>query len=596
MACTILDGDDARAALGRPAGRGAAERDAFYASLAHLAALLARQGLVVVVAATANRAVYRDQARAIAPNYVEVHVATSLAECERRDPKGLYAAARAGAATDVPGIDAAYEPPAAPGVIATGGEDVAAVDRVLVLLHGEGRSRASRTARAAWVDRSDVGLLTDLYELTMIDSYLAEGLESEAVFSLFARRLPRRRNYLVACGLEDVLFLLGSLRFSDDALAYLASLGLFSDRLLAWLRAFRFSGDVHAVPEGTPVFAGEPLVEIVAPLPQAQLVETLVMNQVHMQTVAASKAARVVAAAAGRTVVDFGLRRMPGADAGIKIARAAYVAGIDSTSNVLAGHLYGMPIAGTMAHSYVQVHATQLESFRAFARVHPRTVLLVDTYDTLAGVRDVVALARELGHAFQVRAVRLDSGDLLELSRAARRILDDAGLDSVEIFASGGLDEDAIARLMREGAPITGFGVGTAMGVSDDAPSLDMAYKLVSYAGRGRIKLSPGKALLPGQKQVFRREDDGRATGDVIAVHGESQPGRPLLACVMKAGSRASPLPTLDTIRAIARDERSRLPERIVALEPAEPGYPVEVSPKLAAWRDSIAAEHRRRE
>jgi nicotinate phosphoribosyltransferase len=294
--------------------------------------------------------------------------------------------------------------------------------------------------------------------------------------------------------------------------------------------------------------------------------------------------------------VDFGLRRMPGADAGIKIARAAYVAGIDSTSNVLAGHLYGMPIAGTMAHSYVQVHATQLESFRAFARVHPRTVLLVDTYDTLAGIRDVVALARELGPAFQVRAVRLDSGEMLELSRAARRILDDAGLAYVEIFASGGLDEDAIARLVREGAPITGFGVGTAMGVSDDAPSLDMAYKLVSYAGRGRIKLSPGKALLPGQKQVYRREHDGCSTGDVIAVHGESHPGRPLLSCVMKAGLRASPPPTLDTIRAITRDERSRLPERMVALEPAEPPYPVEVSPKLAAWRDSIAAEHRRRE
>ncbi len=448
--------------------------------------------------------------------------------------------------------------------------------------------------RAAWVDRGDVGLLTDLYELTMIDSYLAEGLEAEAVFSLFVRRLPRRRNYLVASGLEDVLSLLESVRFPDDALAYLASLGLFSDRLLAWLRAFRFSGDVHAVPEGTPVFAGEPLLEVVATLPEAQLVETLVMNQVHVQTVAASKAARVVAAAAGRTIVDFGLRRMPGADAGIKVARAAYVAGIDSTSNVLAGHLYGIPIAGTMAHSYVQVHATQLEAFRAFARVHPHTVLLVDTYDTLAGIRDVVALAHELGSAFQVRGVRLDSGDLLELSRSARRILDDAGLTRVEIFASGGLDEDAIARLVREGAPITGFGVGTSMGVSDDAPSLDMAYKLVSYAGRGRIKLSPGKALLPGRKQVFRR--DGGAAGDVIAAHDESQPGRPLLSTVMRAGSRVSPPPSLDTIRAIARDERSRLPERIVALESADPPYPVEVSAKLSGWRDSIAAEHRPRE
>jgi nicotinate phosphoribosyltransferase len=577
----------------RAPDRSPAERYAFHASLAHLAAVLARQGLVVIVAA--HRAVYRDRARAVAPRYVEVHVAPSAAECERRDSKGLYAAARERAA-DVPSIDVAYELPTAPDVIASGTEDVSAVDRVVALLRGDGRNPANRTARAAWVDRSDVGLLTDLYELTMIDSYLAEGLDAEAVFSLFVRRLPLRRNYLIACGLEDVLSLLESVRFSDDALAHLASLDLFSDRLLAWLRAFRFSGDVHAVPEGTPVFAGEPLLEIVAPLPEAQLIETLVMNQVHVQTVAASKAARVVAAAAGRTIVDFGLRRMPGADAGIKVARAAYIAGIDSTSNVLAGRLYGIPIAGTMAHSYVQVHATQLEAFRAFARIHTRTVLLVDTYDTLAGIRDVVALARELGSAFDVRGVRLDSGDLLELSRSARRILDDAGLGLVEIFASGGLDEEAIARLVREGAPINGFGVGTAMGVSEDAPSLDMAYKLVSYAGRGRIKLSPGKALLPGRKQVFRREQEGRATADMIAVHDESQPGRPLLSCVMKDGSRVSPASSLDTIRAIARDERSRLPERIVALEPADPRYPVDVSPKLAAWRDNIAAEHRRGE
>ncbi len=450
------------------------------------------------------------------------------------------------------------------------------------------------SGRGAWVHGGNVALLTDLYELTMIEAYLAEGLDDEAVFSLFVRRLPKRRNYLVACGLEDALSLLEELRFSEEALAYLRSLDLFSERSLAWLRDFRFTGDVHAVPEGTPVFAGEPIIEVVAPLPQAQLVETAVMNQVHVQTVAASKAARVVAAAAGRTVVDFGLRRMPGADAGIKVARAAYVAGIDSTSNVLAGQLYGMPIAGTMAHSYVQVHANDLDAFRAFAGVHPRTVLLVDTYATLAGVRDVVVLARELGPAFHVRAVRLDSGDLLELSRGARRILDDAGLAHVGIFASGGLDEDVIARLVHEGAPITGFGVGTAMGVSEDAPSLDMAYKLVSYAGRGRIKLSPGKALLPGRKQVFRREEDGRATADTIAVHDEPHTGRPLLSCVMRAGSRTPPAPSLDEIRKVAREERSRLPERIVALEPADPPYPVEVSAKLAAWRDAIAAEHSR--
>jgi nicotinate phosphoribosyltransferase len=360
-----------------------------------------------------------------------------------------------------------------------------------------------------WVDDSDVALLTDLYELTMVDAYLAEGLEEEAVFSLFVRRLPRRRNYLVACGLELALSILERLRFSESALSYLASLGLFSERLLCWLRDFEFTGDVHAVAEGTPVFPLEPLLEVVAPLPQAQLVETVIMNQVHFQTVAASKAARMVAAAAGRTIVDFGARRMPGCDAGIKVARAAYVAGVESTSNVLAGQLFGIPVAGTMAHSYVQAHATQLDAFRSFARRYPRTVLLVDTYDTLGGVRDVVRLARELGPAFQVTAVRLDSGDLLELSRSARRLLDDAGLRHVGIFASGGLDEDAIAQFVHQGAPIDGFGVGTALGVSEDAPALDMAYKLVSYAQRGCIKLSPGKALLPGRKQVFRLEQDG---------------------------------------------------------------------------------------
>ena len=451
----------------------------------------------------------------------------------------------------------------------------------------DGRAREGATSSQA----GDAALLVDLYELTMIDAYLAEGLDDVATFSLFVRGLPRRRNYLVACGIESALSLLEALRFSEEALGYLDSLRLFSGRLLRWLREFRFSGDVHAVPEGTAVFGGEPLLEVVAPLPQAQLVETAVMNQVHFQTVAASKAARVVAAAQGRALVDFGARRMPGIDAAAKIARAAYVAGMDSTSDLLAGHLHGIPVAGTMAHSYVQAHDQELEAFRAFTRVHPRTVLLVDTYDTLEGVRNVVRLARELGASFQVGAVRLDSGDLLELSRAARQLLDEAGLHRVGIFASGGLDEDAIARLVARGAPITGFGGGTSLGVSDDAPSLDMAYKLVSYAGRGRMKLSTGKALLPGRKQVFRREADGRAAADVIACHDEALPGRPLLAHLVHGGRRLAPAPPLDAIRAHARAELDRLPARLLALEPADPPYPVDVSENLASRRDALAAE-----
>ncbi len=445
-------------------------------------------------------------------------------------------------------------------------------------------------ASPTWVGDENVALLTDLYQLTMMQAYLEEGLEGEAAFSLFVRRLPRQRNFLLACGLDDALDYLERLRFSEDALRYLSSLRLFSDAFLRRLAELRFTGDVHAVPEGTPIFAGEPVLEVVAPLPVAQLVETAVMNQVHLQIVAASKAARVVAAARGRTVVDFGLRRIHGADAGIKVARAVFVAGVDATSNVLAGRLYGIPVAGTMAHSYVQAHDLQLDAFRAFARRYPRTTLLVDTYDTLAGVRDVVRLARELGPAFQVRALRLDSGDLLELSRQARRILDEAGLQKVELFASGGLDEHAVDRLVRGGAPIAGFGVGTAMGVSDDAPTVDIAYKLVSYAGRGRMKLSPGKALLPGRKQIFRVERDGRAERDVLAILGEEHPGRPLLSRVMAGGRRLFPRPELAELRARAREELARLPAPLLDLAPASRPYPVEVSAGLAELRDELAA------
>ena len=444
---------------------------------------------------------------------------------------------------------------------------------------------------AAWADASNVALLTDLYELTMAQAYLAEGMSGTAVFSLFTRRLPAGRNYLVAAGLEDGLRALESLRFEKAALDWLASLRLFDDRLLAWLASFRFSGDVEAAPEGTPLFGGEPLLEVTAPIAEAQLVETLLMNQVHLQTVAASKAARVVAAARGRTVVDFGARRMHGADAAVKVARAAYLAGCDSTSDVLAGFLYGIPLAGTMAHSYVQAHASEAEAFRAFARTWPATVLLVDTYDTLEGVREVVRLSRQLGRDFQIRAVRLDSGDLLELSRAARRMLDEAGLQRVGLFASGGLDERAVDALVRAGAPIGGFGVGTAMGVSGDAPALDVAYKLVSYDGRPRLKLSTGKELWPGPKQVFRVERDGKADRDLLARRGEELTGRPLLVPAMRAGRRL-PAPALAEARDHARRERERLPERLLSLDPADPPYPVEPSEGLRALRDRLAAEH----
>jgi nicotinate phosphoribosyltransferase len=429
----------------------------------------------------------------------------------------------------------------------------------------------------------------------MLEAYFEERMDETAVFSLFVRRLPECRNYLLACGLDSVLAFLETLRFDEAALSYLESLGRFSDRFLRHLAELRFTGDVYAVPEGTPIFPPEPIVEVAAPIAEAQLVETFVMNQIHLQTVLASKAVRVVEAAQGRLVVDFGLRRMHGIDAGLKAARAFHIAGVDATSNVAAGQAYGLKVAGTLAHSYIQAHDDEYAAFRAFARLYPDTVLLVDTYDTLAAVRKVVELAREFGPDFRVSAVRLDSGDLCDLAFGARRILDEAGLHGVGIFASGSLNEDEIARLLAAGAPINGFGVGTDMGVSRDAPALDIAYKLVEYAGRGRLKLSTGKAVLPGRKQIFRVHADGVADHDILGQHDESPRGRPLLQQVMKHGVR---LPagqaSLDDARARARGEVRWLPERVRSIHPADPPYGVVISRDLAAAGDTLRRRHER--
>jgi nicotinate phosphoribosyltransferase len=433
-----------------------------------------------------------------------------------------------------------------------------------------------------WVHSGNMGLLVDQYELTMLRAYHAEGMMGEAVFSLFVRRLPPERNYLLACGLDTVLGVLEHLHFPDDALAHLASIEGFDDRFLEWLSRLRFRGDVWAVPEGTPVFPDEPILEVRASLPEAQVVETLVMNQIHLQTVLASKASRVKAAAGDRGVVDFGLRRMHGMDAGLKSARAFHIAGVDATSNVLAGRVYGVPVTGTMAHSYIQAHKGEMEAFRAFIRSFPETVLLVDTYDTLEGVRTVVRLARELGDDFRVRGIRLDSGDLDALARASREILDAAGLEDLRILASGGLDEWSIRELVRADAPIDGFGVGTGMGVAADAPSLDIAYKLTEYEGEGRLKLSPGKPILPGRKQIFRMEEGGRAVRDVLAREKERHPGRPLLRQVMAEGERTeSGREGLEVARERALQELARLPESLRKLEATDSPFPVEVSREL---------------
>ncbi|MEX2531079.1 MAG: nicotinate phosphoribosyltransferase [Gemmatimonadota bacterium] len=434
-----------------------------------------------------------------------------------------------------------------------------------------------------------MALLVDQYELTMLAAYHAEGHTDQAVFSLFVRRLPPERNFLLAAGLASVLSFLERLRFGSEALAYLQERPEFDEGFTDWLARLRFTGDVWAVPEGTPVFANEPILEIRAPLPEAQLVETFVMNQIHLQTVLASKAARVKLAAGDRAVVDFGIRRMHGIDAALKSARAFHIAGVDATSNVLAGQVHGVPVTGTMAHSYIQSFDDELEAFRRFLTVYPDTVLLVDTYDTLEGVRKVVTLAEELGDDFQVRGIRLDSGDLGELARGARSILDEAGLDGVEIFASGGLDEWSIRELVRSGAPIDGFGVGTGMGVSSDAPSLDLAYKLTEYAGKGRLKLSSSKRILPGRKQFFRLEVEGQAVRDVLTRHDEDVSGRPLLRKVMEGGRRTDDgRETLEDARQRAQEELDRLPERVLELEPAEPPFEVEVSQALEDYQARV--------
>jgi nicotinate phosphoribosyltransferase len=450
-----------------------------------------------------------------------------------------------------------------------------------------------------WHGTGGLALFTDLYELTMARAYVAEGMRGTAVFTLFVRRLPGSRNLLLACGLDAVLASLEALRFTPDDLEYLRTLDLFPETFLAWLRDYRFTGDVHAVPEGTPVFANEPILEVVAPIAEAQLVETLVMNQIHLQTVLASKAVRVVTAAQGRPVVDFGSRRMHGIDAAVQGARAFYVAGVEATSNVLAGRRYGIPVSGTMAHSYIQAHEDESSAFRAFAGLFPGAVLLADTYDTLSGVRRAIEVAS--GPApLRISAVRLDSGDLAALAREARRLLDAAGLTDVRIVASSDLDEHRIAALVADKAPIDGFGVGTAMGVSRDAPALDLVYKLAEYDGEGRTKLSADKPVLPGRTQVFRREQDGRIVGDIIGRFDERLDGRPLLRQVMAGGRRtADAQAPLAAARQRAADALARLPPGILGLAPASSPYPVSVSAALETYharvRERVEQLHRGR-
>lgn len=426
-------------------------------------------------------------------------------------------------------------------------------------------------------------LLTDLYQLNMIQAYVDHGEMQTAVFELFVRRLPERRNFLVAAGLGSALEFLERLRFTSEEIEWLASTRRFDARMLDYLASMRFTGDVHAMPEGTVFFPGEPILRVTAPLPEAQLVETRMLNALHFQSLIASKAARMVLAAPGKTLVDFGLRRAHGGEAGLMAARSSYVAGFDGTATVLAEQLFGIPSYGTMAHSFVEAHDDESEAFEHFARSRPESLtLLIDTYDTEEGARKVAALAPRLAaDGIRVAAVRLDSGDLVALSRSVRRILDEAGLEDVSIFASGGLDEDSVLHVMSERAPIDGFGVGTSLTTSSDAPALDCAYKLQEYAGVPRRKRSVGKETWAGRKQVWRRlGPDGRMIGDVLSVESDDHDGEPLIAPVMREGRVIEPRATLEDARRRCARDLARLPESLRRLEPGAP-YGVEIAPAL---------------
>ncbi|HEX7074922.1 MAG TPA: nicotinate phosphoribosyltransferase [Hyphomicrobiaceae bacterium] len=440
------------------------------------------------------------------------------------------------------------------------------------------------------MDLSKTPLLTDLYQLNMLQAYLDHGMTEIAVFEFFVRKLPPSRGFLVAAGLEQALDFLENLSFQPEDIAWLRSSRRFSENLLSELETLRFTGDVYAMPEGSVAFPNEPLLRVVAPLPLAQLVETRIINILHFQTLIASKAARHVLLAPGKRLVDFGLRRAHGAEAGLMAARASYIAGYAGTATMSAGQHYGIPIFGTMAHSFIQAFDDEVAAFEAFAESRPEgLVLLIDTYDTEEAARKVVSLARKLAaRGIRVSGVRLDSGDLVALSKSVRRILDDGGLRDVTIFASGGIDEKELIEFRDANAPIDGYGIGTSLTTSFDVPALDCAYKLQEYAGIGRRKRSAGKATWPGRKQVWRSYGtDGRMARDVLSLENDSQPGDPLIQLVMKNGRRIGPRPTLDEIRERAANDLARLPEPLHRLEPGA-GYPVEIGEALLRYTEEV--------
>lgn len=438
-----------------------------------------------------------------------------------------------------------------------------------------------------WVNDENLGLFTDFYELTMAQAYFSANQMEPASFELFVRSLPDSRRFLVAAGLDSLLSGMQSFAFDARSVDYLASLERFDDAFLQWLSDVQFQGDVWAVPEGEVVFGNEPILRVTAPLPIAQLLETLAINVVGHQTMVASKAARVAIACGDRRFVDFAARRAHGVDAALKGARAAYLGGAAATSMSLAGRLYGIPVTGTMAHSYVMSFDTEAEAFRTFAVQFPDdAVLLIDTYDTENGARIAAELATELADQnVRVRGVRLDSGDLVRLSRSVRDILDNAGHEAIQIFASGDLDEYKIAEVVGQSSPIDAFGVGTRLGTSADAPSLEIVYKLVADASGPTMKLSEGKATLPGAKQVWRFEDY-----DLIGLADESHTGRPLLEPFVLAGQPNREPASLDDSRLRRHEAVAALPARLRSLTGREDPWTVAISDTLQELVDQRAA------
>ncbi len=435
-------------------------------------------------------------------------------------------------------------------------------------------------------------LLTDLYELTMMCSYIDNGKTEYASFELFTRELPRNRNYLVYAGLEDVVNYVVNLKFTKEEIDYLYSLKIFPDWFLDFLKEFEFKGNLYSMDEGTVFFQDEPVLRVEAPIYMAQLLETAVMNQVHVSSLIATKAARVYSVSRGKVLSDFSLRRTHGIDAGLKVARSCYIAGFSSTSNVLAGKIYGIPVVGTVAHSYVMSFESEEDSFRAYAKTFPnKTVLLVDTYDTVVGIKRAVKVAKELeSKGYRLRGIRLDSGNILELSKEARKILDENGLDYVKIVVSGGLDEFKVDEILSRGAPVDIFGVGTKVGTSADSPYIDFIYKLVEFNGKPVMKTSTGKKMYPGKKQVFRFKGK-----DVVGCHDENIGGEKLLKPVILEGNLVSRLPDLNEIRNKFLEGFEGLPAEIKDIYDHF-GYDVRISEKLEALYHRVLKEIEERE